>query len=89
MNPKGHPQNLRRGGAPGRKAGVPNKATREFKVAAREFVESPAYRTSAERRMTNGKAPHLELFFLQHAYGKPKEVTDHQGQISLRVTWEQ
>lgn len=73
-------------GQGGRKAGVPNKATREFKVAARAFVESPAYRTSAERRMTSGKAPHLELFFLQHAYGKPKDTTELQGSITITVT---
>jgi hypothetical protein len=71
MNPKGNPQNLRKGG--GRKAGVPNVASRGFKEVARLFLESPVYRQSAERRMVSGKAPHLELFFHQHAYGKPQD----------------
>ena len=75
---------LRKGG--GRPKGAPNKATREFKDAARAFVESPAYRQSAERRMVSGKAPHLELFFLQHAYGKPKEQVDLGGSVTITVT---
>ncbi len=69
----------------GRPKGATNKASREFKVAAREFVESAAYRTSAERRMVSGKAPHLELFFLQHAYGKPKDVTELDGHVTITV----
>jgi len=75
---------LRKGG--GRPKGAPNKATREFKDAARAFVESAAYRASAERRMVSGKAPHLELFFLQHAYGKPKEQLDLAGNVTITVT---
>lgn len=81
----GNPANLKRSAGPGRPKGATNLATREFKVAAREFVESPDYRASAERRMTSGKAPHLELFFLQHAYGKPKDVTELDGHVTITV----
>jgi hypothetical protein len=70
----------------GRPKGATNKATREFKDAARQFLESAAYRTAAERRMVAGKAPHLELFFFQHAYGKPTDTTDLSGSVSITVT---
>lgn len=87
MKTGGNPANLKKGPGPGRPKGLPNKATREFKDAARLFLESPAYRQSAERRMIAGKAPHLELFFLQHAYGKPVEKHEHAGEGGGPITF--
>ena len=74
-------ENLRKGG--GRPKGVPNKATREIKESARRLVEDPAYLESLRRRLTSGKAPHMESLLFYYAYGKPKEQTEFSG--SLRV----
>lgn len=77
---------LRRGG--GRPKGVPNKATVEFRLAARAFCESPAYRASAEQRMIDGRAPHLEIFFLGHAHGKPVDRVELSGGVTHTIyTW--
>jgi hypothetical protein len=67
--------NLKRGGSPGRKPGVPNAATREIKSLAEAMtVGDPVWIESARRRMIAGKAPHLETFFLSHRFGRPKDV---------------
>jgi hypothetical protein len=69
--------NLRRGGGPGRKRGIPNAATLEIKaLASRLLVEDQEWIESARRRMIAGEAPHLETFFLSHKFGRPKDV-DH------------
>jgi hypothetical protein len=69
--------NLRRGGGPGRKRGIPNAATLEIKaLASRLLVEDQEWIESARRRMIAGEAPHLETFFLSHRFGRPKDV-DH------------
>lgn len=76
MNPKGNPQNLRRNGRP---AGIPNKATREIKEAARALLERPDYVVSLRRRLDRGSAPHMETLLHHYAYGKPKETVDLPG----------
>lgn len=79
---------LKRGG-PGRKPGIPNKATLEIKDASRKLVEDPAYVLSLKRRLVAGKAPHMETLLFHYAYGKPKDTTEHEGAMTLRITWEQ
>lgn len=78
---------LKRGG-PGRPKGQPNKATAEIRDAARAIVEDKDYAESLKKRVIAGKAPHMETLLFHYAYGKPKDVTDHEGEIRLRVTWE-
>ena len=63
---------LRRGG-PGRKAGVPNKATAEIKAFTQTILESPAYRAALKKRLVSGKSPQLEVLMHYYAYGKPKD----------------
>jgi hypothetical protein len=66
--------NLKRGGQPGRKPGVPNAATMEIRaLAGRLLVEDEEWIESARRRMIAGEAPHLEIFFLSHRFGRPKD----------------
>jgi hypothetical protein len=79
---------LKRGG-PGRPKGVPNKATRAIKEVAQAIIERPEYLSALQRRLDSGRAPHMETLLYHYAYGKPKDVTEHQGQVRLKVTWEQ
>jgi len=72
MNPKGNPQNLRKG----RPKGIPNKATREIKATATDLLSDPAYVENLRIRLVEGKAPHMETLLHHYAYGKPKETLD-------------
>lgn len=67
---------LKRGG-PGRKPGIPNKASAEIKEIARRLLTDPKYVESLTRRLPAGKAPHMETLLHHYAYGKPKE--EHEG----------
>lgn len=80
--------NLRKGG--GRPKGVPNKITREIKDIAAGLLSDKNYVESLRRRLTSGKAPHMETLLHHYAYGKPKETTD--GTITHVIkayTWEE
>jgi hypothetical protein len=82
-------RNLKRGGQPGRKPGVPNKATVAVKEAARELVEQAAYREALARRLVSGRlAPAMETTLWHYAYGRPKESTDLTVRVSrmIRIT---
>ena len=68
-------KNLRRGG-PGRPAGVPNKATRDIKEAARKLLEDEDYQRSLAMRLKRGDAPHMETLLHHYGYGKPKDTLD-------------
>jgi len=65
----------------GRPKGVSNKSTREIKAWTEKFLSSPEYVASAERRVKAGKAPHLEVLWHHYAYGKPKEILHHEGNV--------
>src|SRR5262249_41535969 len=76
----------------GRRKGAPNKATRNVKEFARDFLASDTYRANVKRRIMGGKAPHMEVLLHHYAFGKPKfqvgdaEVTSPQSQeISRRA----
>jgi hypothetical protein len=64
----------------GRPKGALNYATRELKQELRLFFSGPEYRDSVKKRIVEGSAPTVELYFLQLLYGKPKE------QIALEVS---
>ena len=55
----------------GRPKGAPNKATREIKEFARDFLTSDRYRKTLERRIVAGKAPQMEVLLHHYAFGKP------------------
>jgi hypothetical protein len=42
-------------------------------VASRRLAEKEEWIASARRRMIAGEAPHLEIFFLSHRVGRPKD----------------
>jgi hypothetical protein len=68
------------GNPAGRPKGAENKATREIKDWAEKFFTSKAWLKSAEKRMRQGKAPHLEGYLLALLCGKPKESIEHSGE---------
>ena len=73
---------------PGRKKGVPNRATTEVKAIYAAIVDDPTYRKTLVARAKAGElAPALEAMLWHYAYGKPKEQVQHAGGIT--VAWEQ
>lgn len=77
---------LKRGG-PGRVPGVPNRVTSEIRDASKKLVEDAKYVTGLKKRLVAGKAPHMETLLFHYAYGKPKDVTEHEGEVTLKVSW--
>ena len=72
---------------PGRKKGVPNKATAEVRAACAAIVDDPTYRRQLIARAKAGKlAPALECMLWHYAKGKPKEQVEHSGGVLL--SWE-
>ena len=72
----------------GRPKGAKNKKTveRDLMTWAIEHFNSAAYAKSAQARIDQGKAPHLESYWLNKLKGKPKEETEVKGTLVLR--WE-
>lgn len=58
----------------GRKAGTLNKVTVEIKEFARSMLEDPVYQERLRGRISQGKAPQIEVLLFHYAYGKPKEA---------------
>ena len=75
---------------PGRPKGVPNKATRDIKVAYEKILTDPDYRESLRRRLIRGTAGPMEVTMHHYVYGKPKEtteVTGKDGEPLMAVKW--
>ena len=73
---------------PGRKKGVPNRATTEVKAICAAIVDDPAYRKTLVARAKAGELPPaLEAMLWHYAYGKPKEQIEHAGGIT--IAWKQ
>lgn len=66
-NPHPNQTGLKRTAGPGRPKGSKNRLTKEIT----RFFESKEYAASATHRMTEGKAPHLETYWLNLLVGKP------------------
>ena len=70
---------LNRGG-PGRKPGIPNKATVEVKEAAQAFLNDPAGLAKMLEQYRRGKlAPPVVIMLHHYAYGKPKDIIQHEN----------
>lgn len=76
--------NLRSGG-PGRKPGVPNKASVEIKEIARRLLEDPEYQASLKVRLKRGSAGAVEPLLYQYGYGHPSKVVDLAGTLRILV----
>ncbi len=69
--------NLKRGGSPGRPAGIPNKATQAIRQAAKAFVEDQQGQRKMLQQYRSGRLHPAIVTLLHHyAYGKPKETID-------------
>lgn len=66
---------LKRTAGPGRPKGAKNKISHEIQ----QFFESPAYAVNAKTRILDGKAPHLETYWLNKLNGKPTESIELGG----------
>jgi hypothetical protein len=67
---------LRRGG-PGRKKGVPNKASLEAKEFCRRLVQDPAYVEKFERAFRERRLSiPLEQMVWAYAYGRPMQAVE-------------
>ena len=74
----------------GRPKGAVNKVTREIKELSQSLLTDPAYVESLRRRLTSGKAPHMETLLHHYAYGKPKDQLEHSGTVLHRVyAWQE
>lgn len=79
MPRRGKPENLKRGGSPGRPKGVPNKITQEVKDIAKRLVEDVEYQEALGDRLKQGSAGAIEVTLWHYAYGKPKETHELTG----------
>lgn len=72
---------------PGRKKGVPNKATAEVRAVCASIVDDPEYRTTLLTRARAGTLPPaVECMLWHYAKGKPKDHVEHSGGMVL--SWE-
>lgn len=69
----------------GRPKGALNKATREIKAFALEFLNSDDYMIAMKRRVIAGKAPHLETLLYHYGYGKPKDSIQLDGHVGVDI----
>jgi hypothetical protein len=70
-------------GNPGRPRGIQNKTTSELRSLARALVDDPVYRTALQARLIEGSAGPIEILLWHYAYGKPREVVEIQGELSI------
>jgi hypothetical protein len=74
-------------GSGGRPKGFKNaKPFSEIKVFAAEVLlgdDPHKYLKNVARRIMAGEAPHMEKFFAEHLWGKPKEQIEHTGSVDL------
>lgn len=51
----------------------------------RGVLESQAYQDNAVQRVIEGKAPHIENYWVQKLNGRPIEKHEHSGEIRMPV----
>jgi DNA mismatch repair ATPase MutS len=72
-----------RGRLGGRKPGQLNKATHRVRTIAQLLVEDEEYLKLLRVRIKAGDAPHMEILLWHYAYGKPKDVVEHTGEVQI------
>lgn len=71
------------GNPSGRPKGLLTQKTLEIKALAAELLSDALYLQQLRIRLRVGDAPHMEKFFAEHLWGKPKEQIEHSGQLAL------
>ncbi len=70
----------------GRRAGMPNNATRDVREFARGLVGDTSYQRSLLRRLRSGSLPGtVESLLWHYAFGKPKETLGLQPPNSTQT----
>ena len=69
----------------GRKAGVPNRATAQFKTFWQTFLESAEYRENLKQRVLSGSAPHMEKYLAELLHGRPRQEADGSEGIQVVI----
>jgi hypothetical protein len=72
----------------GRPKGLKNKYSISAEITpvkelAAQLLLDQTYLNSLIVRLRSGDAPHMEKFFAEHLWGKPKEQIEHSGTITL------
>jgi hypothetical protein len=74
-------------GSGGRPKGFKNsKPFSEIKIFAEQVLlgdDPTKYLKNVSQRILRGEAPHMEKFFAEHLWGKPKEQIEHTGSVDL------
>lgn len=72
-------------GNPGKPKGATSHRTREIRAMLAEFLEGEDYQSNVKRRILMGRAPHMESYFAALFWGKPKDVIEQTGELTIRV----
>jgi hypothetical protein len=69
----------------GRPPGSANKVDKYTKATVLEMIEDPEYLHKLRKRLILGKLrPAVECMLWYYAKGKPKEMVEHSGNVSLQ-----
>jgi hypothetical protein len=69
-------------GNKGRPPGIPTKKFLEIRQVSRQILLGDApevYIKNIRKRIRDGEAPHMEKFFAEHLWGKPRDVIEMHG----------
>jgi hypothetical protein len=65
----------------GRPKGSLNRTTIEIREFARRLIEDPEYQAGLWQRVTEGKAPQMEMLLFKYAYGQPVERHEVNAEV--------
>lgn len=78
---------LKRTAGPGRPKGSPNKHTQATEAAWEQFIGSEAYFENAKYRIIQGKAPHVESYWIHKTHGPEATRLELTGKDGGPMRW--